>query len=158
MAAAFNCIQHSYFHQMLEIIGSCPKTIAWFQSYLADREQSVRVDGIESSWLRSKIGSPQGSVLGPFIFIVYINFVLNAILDKGECRVVAHADDTNLTYKVRASNFIAEIQDALLKVEGAISAFQTFGFRVNESEIKIVLFRGTRRKIQLPTFKLGKTT
>ena len=63
-----------------------------FNSYLSSRKQCVVVDGVKSSLLEVKAGVPQGSRLGPLLFIIYINDIVKDI----ESEILIFADDTTL--------------------------------------------------------------
>ena len=80
---AFDTVNHS-------ILGIGRK---WFQSYLTNRTQYTSIQGFESAPKQTKHGVPQGSVLGPLLFLVYINYLHRAIKNS---RVYHFADDTNL--------------------------------------------------------------
>ena len=67
----------------------------WFRSYLSDRQQYVSINGYDSGLTKLNCGVPQGSVLGPLLFLLYINDLNQAIKF---CKVHHFADDTNLLY------------------------------------------------------------
>ena len=67
---------------------------AWFQSYLEDRTQICSIDGLLSSSCSLSCGVPQGTILGPLLFLLYINH-LNCL---SNCEPRMYADDTHLNY------------------------------------------------------------
>ena len=67
----------------------------WFKSYLSNRQQCVSINGYNSELVAMNCGVPQGSVLGPLLFLLYINDLNQAIKF---CKVHHFADDTNLLY------------------------------------------------------------
>ena len=80
----------------------------WLSNYLTSRCQSVNINGVLSESLTMDIGVPQGSILDPLLFILYINDLPNIIDDS--CKVVLYADDTVLFY---ASNDPDHLQTVL---------------------------------------------
>jgi hypothetical protein len=71
-SAAFDLVDHRILIARLsDKFGICGPTLAWFQSYLSDRRQSVSVSGQFSSAVLLRSGVPQGSVLGPVLYILY---------------------------------------------------------------------------------------
>ncbi len=71
----------------------------WFKSYLSNRKQIVSINGALSSELNVQHGVPQGSVLGPLLFFLYINDLNKALK---YCTTIHFADDTSLLLKSKS--------------------------------------------------------
>ena len=92
---AFDTVDHNLLLTKLKHYGMQEKTLQWFRSYLSDRSQRVYINGILSDKEQITCGVPQGSTLGPLLFLIYINDLSSAI-DFATTRM--YADDSNLTY------------------------------------------------------------
>ncbi len=90
---AFDTIDHNLLLQKLDFYGIRGATNDWVKSYLTNRKQFVQVDGHSSDLLDIICGVPQGSVLGPKLFILYINDLCNV---SSLVKYVLFADDTNI--------------------------------------------------------------
>ena len=73
-------------------IGIRGPLLHWFRSYLNDRKQCVVINGIKSELVNIQAGVPQGSILGPLLFLIYINDLVTDI----HCKIKLFADDTSI--------------------------------------------------------------
>ena len=93
LTKAFDTVDHSILLRKLYLYGVSGKAHDWFRSYLSNRTQYCQVNGKLSEPRTIITGIPQGSILGPLLFLVYINDLPNC-LKKADCDMFA--DDTQL--------------------------------------------------------------
>ena len=94
---AFDKVPHHRLILKLKSHGMGNSIIHWIEQWLNDRRQRVVVDGEFSSWKPVLSGVPQGSVLGPILFLVYINDLEGGVTGK----ILKFADDTKLFRNVK---------------------------------------------------------
>ena len=87
---AFDTVDHSTLIMKLEALGLSQGILRWFRSYLSDRQQLVDVSGIFSQPCMITCGVPQGSILGPLLFLIYINDMSAVVKNK----LLLYADDS----------------------------------------------------------------
>ena len=92
---AFDTVDHVILLRKLENLGAGCKELAWCRHYLQDRKQSVVIDGVSSAEATMSCGvpHPQGSVLGPLYFLIFINDAPRGFKDL---LTILFADDTTL--------------------------------------------------------------
>ncbi len=91
---AFDTVDHQILLSKLELYGIKGNALLLLKSYLSERKQKCHINGYFSSECDLKCGVPQGSILGPLFFLIYINDLSNC-LNKTQARLFA--DDTNVT-------------------------------------------------------------
>ena len=92
VSKAFDKVWHKGLIYKLKKHGITGKLLKWFISYLSGRRQRVVLEGVCSDWRNVEAGIPQGSILGPLLFLFYINDIVEHI----ESDINLFADDTSL--------------------------------------------------------------
>ena len=100
MSAAFDTVDLKKLLNILEHrIGLKGTALKWFRSFLFDREQKVQINGFTSELLATLFGVPQGSVLGPILFNIYVSSLSN-VINEVQMFSSSYADDTNARIKL----------------------------------------------------------
>ena len=92
LSKAFDRVPHSQLISTLANIGVSGSLLAWFRSYLSNRSQRVVLDGHSSTIHAVTSGVPQGSILGPLLFSIYLNPLTNISLSR-DSTLILYADD-----------------------------------------------------------------
>ena len=92
---AFDTINHDILLKKMASLGFSNHSIKWFQSYLSDRSFRVNIKSKYSSTAKIERGVPQGSILGPLLFLLYVNDMKQAV----DCDLFLYVDDSCLVYQ-----------------------------------------------------------
>jgi hypothetical protein len=87
---AFDTVNHDILLMKLQAIGLSSDIVNWFRSYLSDRLQTVNISNISSSPSKIRCSVPQGSILGPLLFLIYVNDMSAVVKNK----LLLYADDS----------------------------------------------------------------
>ena len=106
---AFDTVPHGKLMEKVSRIGFAPKILSWLCSYLSGRKQYVMVNGEQSQATLVRSGVPQGSVLGPLLFLIYINDITELHFSE-QSRLSLYADDILLYKPIISECSFSEIQ------------------------------------------------
>ena len=141
MSKAFDCVNHNLLMLKLQDMGGSLSCLQWFRSYLSNRQQVVRINRIVSDALPLANGVPQGSILGPLLFNIYVN---DLPATPQHCDPHCYVDDTGLlhSFKIQSKSFAIEnVNDDLTKVRNW--CFSNY-LLLNPGKTKLLVF-GSRQ-------------
>ena len=153
-AKAFDCIDHSLLLRKLKHYHIHSSTLLFLHSFVKDRQQSVCLGKVTSSSAEITNGVPQGSVLGPLLFSIYIND-LPLYISDADCEMFA--DDTTLhTSNKKLKPLATSLQKTANELQ-AWSDLNHMSLHPQKTEIMIVTSRQKRQNISitLPSMQLG---
>jgi exonuclease III len=139
LSKAFDCLQYNKLFAKLKALGFDNKTMKWFESYLSDRKQCVDLEGVISAWENVELGVPQGSIIGPVLFLLYINDVNRS---DSDATFTKFADDTTVLISG------ASIQDATERMNKSMynidKWFAQNKLNLNPSKTRYMIFNPAR--------------
>ena len=152
LSKAFDCLDHDILIQKLAYYGVRGNALALMRNYLSDRKQSTHYESEKSKAELITTGVPQGSILGPFLFLVYMND-LAASTDLFS--IINYADDTALTSTISSavvSNELNSINNQIKKVTDWLTSNK---LTINESKSKVIFYHTKQRIFSPPAIKIN---
>ena len=149
---AFDTVDHQILLKKLEFYGVRNKEQTWFGNYLSEREQFVSFNGMNSEKVRIVCGVPQGSVLGPLLFLLFINDLPNAT----DFFTLLFADDT--TFQLSGPDLDFLFERANVELQKTSIWFKANKLTLNVKKTKFMLFSEKNDKINLQNknLKIGE--
>jgi hypothetical protein len=149
LSAAFDTVDHSILVERLSsFFGFCGKSLSLLSSYLTDRSQSVQIDNVKSPPVKLPTGVPQGSVLGPLLFSLYVA-PLSQILSEEGVDFHFYADDTQIYISfctVDCANALNHLSSVLEKVRRWFTA-NRLSLNPDKTEFIIIGSKQQRAKL-----------
>lgn len=152
LSRAFDCVKHNLLLSKLSEYNINGVPLKWIQSYLSNRSQYVKLfhykNGLMSSVISKTVnvdlGVPQGSVLGPLLFILYVNDIFKAIPQHISCTM--YADDFSLILSHKCQNSLTDICNNLLN--DVYKWFCTNSLHLNPSKTLFMHFHNSQKKLE----------
>ena len=149
LSKAFDTLDHTILLYKLKYYGITSCALKWFESYLCGRNQFTLYDTFSSSLLPLNTGVPQGSVLGPLLFLLYINDIWKF---SNDCHTLLYADDTTAVFPLSSYN----IENGISQINHEIDKLYTWlvsnKLTLNVSKTRYMVFHYVQKKIDFNTF------
>ena len=134
-------LNHNILFDKLENFGVRGVALQWFKSYLHNRSQYVVYNGLQSAKLGIKCDVPQGSILGPILFLIYINDIRNVFR---LLQLLLFADYTNIFLEhMDIKTLIETVNSELVKLADWFSANR---LSLNVSKTNFIIFCSSKKK------------
>ena len=145
LSEAFDSLSHEILLSKLKSLSFLSSAISFIKSFLSDRLQQVSLKGVKSDWIELKQGVPQGTILGPLLFNLYVNDLTGQITE--DARIIQYADDCWL-FCSHQDPYIALqcLQTIILKRE---SYFRSHRINLNGSKTEFRTFSRKSDKRQI---------
>ena len=151
---AFDLVDHEILLSKLSMYNCSQESLHWFRSYLSHRSQKLHVNGKLSDSENVLYGVPQGSILGPILFLLFINdlpIFLSKSLEDGQAYLFA--DDTTLS---KSSQNIKQLTESLQKVLNLVLLWsKENGMVLNSSKTRCMLITTQQKRHHLVSDKLN---
>lgn len=151
LSKAFDTIDHNILLQKLSYYGIKRPSLQLLKDYLSERKQFVDYNGVHSDLLNITTGVPQGSILGPLLFIIYINDIKSS---SNIFHPIIYADDTTLTTTLNSflcDNINICLNKELVNISQWLKANK---LTLNVNKTKAMIFHTSRRRVTAPDINI----
>ena len=143
LSKAFDSINHNILQQKLIEIGIGPNVIKWMKSYLTNRQQHVKFKNIESDKEMVTSGVPQGSILGPVLFIIFTNNLTEYLHNY---QISSYADDTQILISASSPKEMKQKIEEVMNIAQKWYTKHSLLNNLSKTEIMIVTSKKNQKK------------
>ena len=155
LSKAFDCVNHVTLLKKLEMYGIRGVALQWFRSYLTNRHQYTEITSSTSNCKSSvkpvKIGVPQGSVLGPLLYIIYVNSILDS--QTNSTKTYMFADDTSTLVSTNSLSNTICISNSTIDL--LTQHFAQHSLAINVTKTNFIMFKPRGLDIPQPQIKVN---
>ena len=150
LSKAFDTVDHNILYTKLKKIGIIGHELEWFQSYLTNRTQQCSINNMTSRPGEITLGVPQGSILGPLLFCIYINDLPQFLPNSANCNLFA--DDTKLSISAQTQQLLNEETQTTLNTANkwfrnnklSLNISKTVIIKYNNNNTDDIIFNGQK--------------
>ena len=155
LSGAYDTVEHKILLAKLRSLGLDKNSIKWIQSYLEDRTQCVSISGKVSEKLKVNYGLPQGAILSPLLFIIYVSDIEDYMSETTD-KLIGYADDFNVSVIGENSQ---EVRSLLVKAIQEIQSYMSRnGLMLNPIKTEVMIFDSRRNKRENVKLMLDQNT
>lgn len=157
LSAAFDTIDHRVLLDRLQSdIGMGGNVLKWFSSYISGRKQAVLIENVRSTMWELLFGVPQGSVLGPLLFLIYMS-PLGKVLQKLGVQYHFYADDSQIyvTFDVNAAkSAVKHVQEVVSTIKDWMQS-NFLCLNEDKTEVLLIASKNNHAQLDIPTVNIG---
>lgn len=153
LSKAFDSINHNLLIEKLAKLGLGNNSLGWCQSYLLGRTQKTKFKNYTSLEETVTSGVPQGSILGPILFICFTNDMQEIFKN---CKVMSYADDTQILVSAKSSTQVKKMLESLIQTAQKWYSENSLLINASKTEVMLITRRRNKEKFEIEIMEDGR--
>ena len=155
MSKAFDTLDHNTLLSKLQFYGFTNSALEFCKSYLSNKKQFVQINNAKSFKADITMGVPQGSIMGPLFFILYMNYIIHS---SSSFKFIMFADDTTLFTRLNSNEHYGIHNERLNNELEKISIWLKVNkLSLNVKKTKAMIFHMPQKKVHLPLLRIAES-